>query len=40
MTFIAPNISIIVGSSTAAKLMGVAGGLTALVKFLLVIYKF
>jgi len=32
MTFIAPNISIIVGSSTAAKLMGVAGGLTALSK--------
>ena len=32
MSFIAPNISIIVGSSTAAKLMGVAGGLTALSK--------
>jgi U4/U6 small nuclear ribonucleoprotein PRP31 len=27
MTFIAPNLSIIVGSATAAKLMGIAGGL-------------
>ncbi|KAI0207653.1 U4/U6 small nuclear ribonucleoprotein Prp31 [Lamellibrachia satsuma] len=32
MTFIAPNLSIIVGASTAAKLMGVAGGLTNLSK--------
>lgn len=32
MTFIAPNISVIVGSSIAAKLMGVAGGLTKLAK--------
>merc|ERR1712156_500422 len=32
MAFIAPNLSIIVGASTAAKLMGVAGGLTALSK--------
>lgn len=32
MAFIAPNISIIVGSSIAAKLMGVAGGLTKLAK--------
>ncbi|KAK6172657.1 hypothetical protein SNE40_016270 [Patella caerulea] len=30
MTFIAPNVSIIVGASIAAKLMGVAGGLTKL----------
>lgn len=30
MTFIAPNLSIIVGASTAAKLMGTAGGLTKL----------
>ena len=30
MAFIAPNLSIIVGSSTAAKIMGVAGGLTRL----------
>lgn len=30
MTFIAPNLSIIVGASTAAKLMGTAGGLTNL----------
>ncbi|XP_051155070.1 U4/U6 small nuclear ribonucleoprotein Prp31 [Leptopilina boulardi] len=30
MAFIAPNLSIIVGSSTAAKIMGVAGGLTKL----------
>jgi len=32
MTFIAPNLSIIVGASTAAKMMGVAGGLTNLSK--------
>jgi len=32
MAFIAPNLSIIVGASTAAKVMGVAGGLTALSK--------
>ncbi|KAL4240096.1 U4/U6 small nuclear ribonucleoprotein Prp31 [Mactra antiquata] len=32
MTYIAPNLSIIVGASTAAKLMGVAGGLTNLSK--------
>ncbi|XP_078352384.1 U4/U6 small nuclear ribonucleoprotein Prp31-like, partial [Oculina patagonica] len=32
MTFIAPNLSIIVGASTAAKLMGSAGGLTSLSK--------
>ncbi|KAA0188302.1 U4/U6 small nuclear ribonucleoprotein Prp31 (Predicted) [Fasciolopsis buskii] len=32
MSFIAPNISILVGASTAAKLMGHAGGLTALTK--------
>ena len=32
MTFIAPNMSIIVGASTAAKVMGVAGGLTSLSK--------
>lgn len=32
MTFIAPNLSLIVGASTAAKLMGAAGGLTNLSK--------
>ncbi|MBJ7883317.1 hypothetical protein, partial [Gelidibacter salicanalis] len=32
MTFIAPNLSAIVGASTAAKLMGAAGGLTPLSK--------
>jgi U4/U6 small nuclear ribonucleoprotein PRP31 len=32
MTFIAPNLSQVVGASTAAKLMGVAGGLTNLSK--------
>ncbi|GIY59477.1 hypothetical protein CEXT_635111 [Caerostris extrusa] len=32
MSFIAPNISAIVGASTAAKLMGVAGGLSNLAK--------
>uniref|UniRef100_A0A1A9WE15 U4/U6 small nuclear ribonucleoprotein Prp31 n=1 Tax=Glossina brevipalpis TaxID=37001 RepID=A0A1A9WE15_9MUSC len=32
MTFIAPNLSMIVGASTAAKLLGIAGGLTKLSK--------
>ncbi|CAF0928488.1 unnamed protein product [Brachionus calyciflorus] len=32
MNFIAPNLSIMVGASTAAKLMGIAGGLTNLSK--------
>ncbi|XP_070580403.1 U4/U6 small nuclear ribonucleoprotein Prp31-like [Ptychodera flava] len=32
MSFIAPNLSIIVGASTAAKIMGAAGGLTSLSK--------
>jgi len=32
MSFIAPNLSIITGASTAAKLMGAAGGLTNLSK--------
>ena len=32
MSFIAPNLSAIVGASIAAKLMGIAGGLTALSK--------
>lgn len=32
MSFIAPNLTIIVGASTSAKLMGVAGGLIALTK--------
>lgn len=32
MTFIAPNLSIIIGASTAAKILGVAGGLTKLSK--------
>lgn len=32
MAFIAPNISVIVGASIAAKMMGVAGGLTKLSK--------
>jgi U4/U6 small nuclear ribonucleoprotein PRP31 len=32
MTFIAPNLSVIIGASTAAKLMGIAGGLTNLSK--------
>jgi U4/U6 small nuclear ribonucleoprotein PRP31 len=32
MAFIAPNLSSIVGASTAAKIMGAAGGLTALSK--------
>lgn len=32
MSFLAPNMTILVGASTAAKLMGAAGGLTALSK--------
>ena len=32
MSFIAPNLSVIVGASTAAKLMGAAGGLTVISK--------
>ena len=32
MAFIAPNLSVIIGASTAAKLMGAAGGLTPLSK--------
>jgi hypothetical protein len=32
MSFIAPNLTAIVGSALAAKLMGIAGGLTALSK--------
>uniref|UniRef100_A0A6M2DYA6 U4/U6 small nuclear ribonucleoprotein Prp31 n=1 Tax=Xenopsylla cheopis TaxID=163159 RepID=A0A6M2DYA6_XENCH len=32
MAFIAPNLSAIIGASTAAKMMGVAGGLTRLSK--------
>ncbi|NWZ30264.1 PRP31 protein, partial [Asarcornis scutulata] len=32
MSFIAPNLSIIIGASTAAKIMGIAGGLTNLSK--------
>ena len=32
MSFIAPNLTMIVGSVIAAKLMGIAGGLTALSK--------
>lgn len=32
MSFIAPNLSVVVGASIAAKLMGVAGGLTNLSK--------
>ncbi|KAF9325526.1 U4/U6 small nuclear ribonucleoprotein Prp31 [Linnemannia elongata] len=32
LTFIAPNLSAIIGTTTAAKLMGQAGGLTALSK--------
>ena len=32
MTFIAPNLSLIVGASTAAKIIGIAGGLTNLSK--------
>jgi U4/U6 small nuclear ribonucleoprotein PRP31 len=32
MSFIAPNLSALLGSTTAAKIMGVAGGLTALSK--------
>lgn len=32
MAFIAPNLSVILGASIAAKIMGVAGGLTRLSK--------
>ncbi|NXJ73036.1 PRP31 protein, partial [Rostratula benghalensis] len=32
MSFIAPNLSLILGASTAAKIMGIAGGLTNLSK--------
>ncbi|XP_011311945.1 U4/U6 small nuclear ribonucleoprotein Prp31 [Fopius arisanus] len=32
MAFIAPNLSVIIGASTAAKIMGVAGGLSKLSK--------
>lgn len=32
MTFIAPNLSMILGASTAAKVLGIAGGLTKLSK--------
>lgn len=32
MSFIAPNLSIIIGASSAAKIMGIAGGLTILSK--------
>lgn len=32
MAFLAPNMTVLVGASTAAKLMGAAGGLTALSK--------
>lgn len=32
MTLIAPNLSAIVGSTTAAKMLGQAGGLLALCK--------
>ena len=32
MSFIAPNLSTIIGASTAAKIMGIAGGLTVLSK--------
>lgn len=32
MTFIAPNLSLIIGASTAARLMGIAGGLSNLSK--------
>lgn len=32
MTFIAPNLSMIVGASTAAKIVGIAGGLVKLSK--------
>lgn len=32
MSFIAPNLSMIVGASTAAKILGIAGGLTKLSK--------
>ena len=39
MTYIAPNLSSIIGASTAAKLMGAAGGLTALSKVMLQKYN-
>nr|CAB3265186.1 U4/U6 small nuclear ribonucleoprotein Prp31 [Phallusia mammillata] len=32
MSYIAPNLTVIIGATVAAKLMGVAGGLTALTK--------
>lgn len=32
MTYIAPNLSAVVGTATAAKLLGAAGGLDALSK--------
>jgi U4/U6 small nuclear ribonucleoprotein PRP31 len=32
MNMLAPNLSVIVGTTTAAKLLGVAGGLTGLAK--------
>lgn len=32
MNILAPNLSVIVGTTTAAKLLGVAGGLAALAK--------
>ncbi len=32
MSFIAPNISVIIGASTAAKILGIAGGLSVLSK--------
>lgn len=32
MSFIAPNLTVIVGASTAAKILGIAGGLTKLSK--------
>lgn len=32
MNVLAPNLSIIVGTTTAAKLLGVAGGLSGLAK--------
>ena len=39
MAYIAPNLSSIIGASTAAKLMGAAGGLTALSKVTCVFIK-
>lgn len=32
MSALAPNLSVIVGTTTAAKLLGVAGGLSALAR--------